>query len=72
MNRPGGGAWSARRQGSIRAPDCTETLYFEDFTVGRVFEWSGLTVSEESIIEFGALFDPVAAAKSKNVLDKKR
>ena len=44
----------------MRAPDCAETLYFEDFTVGRVFEWSGLTVSEESIIEFGALFDPVA------------
>ena len=56
----------------MRAPDCAETLYFEDFTVGRVFEWSGLTVSEESIIEFGALFDPVAAANSKNVLDKKR
>ncbi len=42
------------------SPDQADTLYFEDFTVGKVFEWGGLSVSEKSIIEFGKRFDPVA------------
>ena len=34
-------------------------LYFEDFTVGRVFETEKRTISEEDIIRFGKQFAPL-------------
>ncbi len=40
-------------------PDRPETLYFDDFAPGMVFEWGAMTVSEESIVAFGREFDPV-------------
>lgn len=56
----------------MTAPDRPETLYFDDFAPGAVFEWNGMTVSEESIVAFGREFDPVpihtdpaAAARSE-------
>lgn len=33
-------------------------IWFEDFTVGRVFELGSVTVTEEAIIEFASQFDP--------------
>ncbi len=44
----------------MTAPDSPDTLYFDDFAPGMVFEWGGITVSEESIVAFGREFDPVA------------
>ena len=44
----------------MTAPNPTDTLYFEDFTPGRVFEWGAMSLSEESIVAFGKEFDPVA------------
>lgn len=32
--------------------------YFEDFTVGRVFEAAGPVISQEEIIEFASKYDP--------------
>ena len=43
----------------MSAPDRPDTLYFDDFAPGTVFEWGAMTVSEESIIAFGREFDPV-------------
>ncbi|MCY3828514.1 MAG: acyl dehydratase [Rhodospirillaceae bacterium] len=40
-------------------PDRTGTLYFEDFTPGRVFEWGEMSLSAEDIVAFGRQFDPV-------------
>jgi acyl dehydratase len=34
------------------------TIYFEDFTPGRVFELGAVTVSADEIVEFAARFDP--------------
>jgi acyl dehydratase len=34
------------------------TIYFEDFTPGRVFELGAVEVSEDEIIEFASRFDP--------------
>lgn len=34
------------------------TLYWEDFTPGRVFELGSVTVSEDEILDFGRRFDP--------------
>ncbi|MBC48802.1 MAG: dehydratase [Ilumatobacter sp.] len=34
------------------------SIYFEDFSVGRVFELGSVTVTEKSIIEFASQFDP--------------
>lgn len=34
------------------------SIYFEDFTIGRVFDLGSVTVTEESIIEFATQFDP--------------
>ena len=34
------------------------TLFFEDFTPGRVFELGTLDVTEEDIVEFASRFDP--------------
>ena len=34
------------------------TIYFEDFTPGRVFELGSVEVSAEEIIEFATRFDP--------------
>jgi len=34
-------------------------LYFEDFTVGRVFETDCRTISQEEIIDFGRKFAPL-------------
>ena len=34
------------------------TLYFEDFTPGRVFQLGALDVTEHDIIEFASRFDP--------------
>ena len=33
-------------------------IWFEDFTVGRVFELGTVTVTEEDIIEFASRYDP--------------
>jgi len=48
-----------------------KTYAFEDFSLGRVFEFGGLTVTREAIVRFAAEFDPQpfhlseeAAAKS--------
>jgi len=43
----------------MTAPERTDTLYFEDFAPGTVFEWGETTVSEASIVAFGRAFDPV-------------
>ena len=37
----------------------SKSLYFEDFAVSRIFEWGELSVTLESILEFGKLYDPV-------------
>ncbi|MFN7923788.1 MAG: MaoC family dehydratase [Bryobacteraceae bacterium] len=49
-----------------------EDRYFEDYVEGRVYEFGGITVTEEEIIEFAKRFDPqamhidpVAAAHSR-------
>lgn len=34
------------------------SVYFEDFTPGRVFELGSVTVTREAIIEFATQFDP--------------
>lgn len=34
------------------------TIYFEDFTPGRVFELGTVDVSEDEIVEFASRFDP--------------
>ena len=34
------------------------TIYFEDFTPGRVFELGAIDVTEDEIIEFASRFDP--------------
>ena len=38
--------------------DMIDTLYFEDFPVGRTFECGPYTVTREEIIEFASEFDP--------------
>ena len=38
--------------------DPAVTIYFEDFTAGRVFEVGSVEVSEDEIIEFASRFDP--------------
>ena len=43
----------------MTAPERTDTLYFEDFAPGTVFEGGETTVSEASIVAFGRAFDPV-------------
>jgi acyl dehydratase len=40
------------------ATEGTVTIYFEDFTPGRVFEFGSVEVSEAEIIEFATRFDP--------------
>jgi len=49
----------------------TRDLYFEDFTLGRVFETAGVTLTEAEIVSFALTYDPqpfhidaVAAAQS--------
>ncbi len=36
----------------------TGALYFEDFTVGRVFRSPGCTLTEAEIVSFGLTYDP--------------
>jgi acyl dehydratase len=36
----------------------TKTYAFEDFTLGRVFEFGAMTVTREDIVRFAAEFDP--------------
>jgi acyl dehydratase len=36
----------------------TDTLYFEDFNVGRTFECGPYAVAREEIVEFAQAFDP--------------
>lgn len=43
----------------MTAPDRTDTLYFDDFAPGTIFEWGEMEVSEASIVAFGREFDPV-------------
>ena len=38
--------------------DMTNTLYFEDFPVGRTFECGPYAVTREEIVEFAQEFDP--------------
>lgn len=34
-------------------------LYYEDFTVGKTYEFDGIQVEREEIVEFGQQFDPL-------------
>lgn len=43
----------------MTAPSRPDTLYFEDFAPGMVFEWGETAVTEASIVAFGREFDPV-------------
>ncbi len=59
MSCPGDGSGPPEGKRPTGSPDHEETLYFEDFTLGRVFEWRDMTVCEKTIVAFGEQFDPV-------------
>jgi acyl dehydratase len=47
-----------------------KTYAFEDFTLGRVFEFGGMTVARDDIVRFAAEFDPQPFHLSEEAAEK--
>jgi acyl dehydratase len=54
----GGAATNRRACGMSDSTVISKRQYFEDFPVGSVFEFGGITVTEPEIIAFARQFDP--------------